>query len=143
MVKDLQAPADVGFTISMLSAVAIRGERLVLARVRASGRDPKAIQHDALNVIEINAKERIVAAVTFDLEDFDAAFAELESRYITGEAAAYAHTWSLVAAGYAGFNRRELLATTPDWVSVDHRRGAGFAPSDMIAYIQAAWEGLA
>ena len=140
VVKDLQAAADVGFTISMLSAVAIRGERLVLARVRASGRDPKAIQNDALNVIEIDAEERIVAAVTFDLEDFDAAIAELESRYITGEAAAYAHTWSLVAAGYAGFNRRELLATTPDWVSIDHRRGAGFAPGDMIAYIQAAWE---
>ena len=140
VVKDLQAAADVGFTISMLSAIAIRGERLVLARVRASGRDPKAIQNDALNVVEIDAEERIVAAVTFDLEDFDAAIAELEFRYITGEAAAYAHTWSVIQAGYAGFNRRELLATTPDWVSIDHRRGAGFAPGDMIAYIQAAWD---
>ncbi|MFZ0719140.1 MAG: ATPase, partial [Mycobacterium sp.] len=140
VVKDLQAAADVGFTISMVSAIAIRGERLVLARVRASGPDPKAIQNDALNVIEIDADERILAAVTFDLEDFDAAMAELESRYLVGEAAAYAHTWSVVAAGYAGFNRRELLATTPDWVSIDHRRGAGFAPGDMIAYIQAAWD---
>ena len=105
-----------------------------------AGRDPKAIQNDALNVIEIDAEERIVAAVTFDLEDFDAAIAELESRYITGEAAADARIWSVVAAGYAGFNRRELLATTPDWVSIDHRRGAAFAPGDMIAYIQAAWD---
>ena len=95
VVKDLQAAADVGFTISMVSAMAIRGERLVLARVRASGRDPKAIQNDALNVIEIDAEERIVAAVTFDLEDFDAAIAELESRYLAGEAAAHAHTWSV------------------------------------------------
>ena len=140
VVKDLQAAADVGFTISMLSAIAIRGERLVLARVRASGRDPNVIQNDALNVIEIDAEERIVAAVTFDLEDFDAAIAELESRYTTGEAAAYARTWSVIAAGYAGFNRRELLATTPDWVSIDHRRGAAFAPGDMIAYIRAAWD---
>ena len=140
VVKDLQAAADVGFTISMLSVMAIRGERLVLARVRAAGRDPTAIQNDALNVVEIDAEERIVAAVTFDLEDFDAAIAELESRYITGEAAAYAHTWSVVAAAYAGFNRRELLATTPDWVNIDHRRGAAFAPGDMIAYIQAAWD---
>ena len=140
VVKDLQAAADVGFTISMLSAIAIRGERLVLARVRASGRDPKAIQNDALNVVEIDGEERIVAAVTYDLEDFDAAIAELESRYITGEAAAHAGTWSVITAAYAGFNRRELLATTPDWVNIDHRRGAAFAPGDMIEYLQAAWD---
>ena len=94
VVKDLQAAADVGFTISMVSAIAIRGERLVLARVRASGRDPEAIQNDALNVVEIDADERIVAVVTFDLDDFDAAIAELDARYLAGEAAAHAHTWS-------------------------------------------------
>ena len=82
----------------------------------------------------------IAAVVVFDLEDFDAAIAELDARYLAGEAAAYAHTWSIVAASYAGFNRRELLATTPDWVNIDHRRGAAFAPGDMIAYIQAAWD---
>ena len=98
VVKDLQAAADVGFTISMVSAIAIRGERLVLARVRAAGRDPEAIQNDALNVVEIDADERIVAAVTFDLEDFDAAIAELDARYLAGEAAAHARTWSVVAA---------------------------------------------
>ena len=81
-----------------------------------------------------------MAIVIFDLDDFDAAIAELEARYLAGEAAAHTHTWSLVAGGYAGFNRRELLATTPDWVNIDHRRGAGFAPGDMIAYIQAAWD---
>ena len=44
-----------------------------------------------------------MAAVTFDLEDFDAAIAELDARYLAGEAAAHAHTWSVVAAGYAAF----------------------------------------
>jgi hypothetical protein len=77
---------------------------------------------------------------TYDVEDFDAAIAELESRYLAGEAAAHASTWSVVAAAYDGFNRRELLATTPDWVNVDHRRGAGFASGDMNAYIEAAWD---
>ncbi len=139
VVKDLQAAASVGFTISMVGAMAIRGERLVLARVRAAGRDPKAIQNDALNVVEIDAEKRIVATVTFDLEDFDAAITELDARYLAGEAATYAPTWSLIADSYAGFNRRELFATTPDWVNIDHRRGAAFAPGDMIAYIQAAW----
>ena len=103
-------------------------------------RDPDAIRNEALNVIEIDTGDRIVAAATFDLEDFDAAIAELDARYLAGEAAAYAHTWSVVAGSYAGFNRRELLATTPDWVNIDHRRGAAFAPGDMIAYLQAAWD---
>ena len=108
VVKDLQAAASVGFTISMVGAMAIRGERLVLARVRAAGRDPKAIQNDALNVVEIDAEKRIIATVTFDLEDFDAAITELDARYLAGEAATYAPTWSLIADSYAGFNRREL-----------------------------------
>ncbi|MDT7734284.1 MAG: hypothetical protein QOE12_1458, partial [Mycobacterium sp.] len=140
VVKDLKAAADVGFTISMVGVTAIRGERLALARVRAAGRDPEAISNEALNVVEIDADARIARVATFDLEDFDAAIAELESRYLAGEAAAHASTWSVVAAAYDGFNRRELLATTPDWVNVDHRRGAGFASGDMNAYIEAAWD---
>ena len=106
----------------------------------ATTRTPRRSSLDLLRIVEIDADDRIAALVTFDLDDFDAAIAELESRYITGEAAAHAHTWSVVAAAYAGFNRRELLATTPDWVNIDHRRGAAFAPGDMIAYIQAAWD---
>ncbi len=139
VVKDLQAAADVGFTISMLSAIAIRGERLVLARVRASGRDPEAIQNDALNVVEIDADERIMAAVTFDLEDFDAAIAELDARYLAGEAAAYGDTWSTLAMAFATFNRHELPKLTPDWVNIDHRRGAAFATGDMTAYMHDLW----
>ena len=33
--------------------------------------------------------------IVFDLEDFDAAIAELDARYIAGEAAAHARTWSV------------------------------------------------
>ena len=61
----------------------------------------EAIQHDALSVIEINADERIVAVVMFDLDDIDAAFAELDARYLAGEAAPHAHTWSVVTGTYA------------------------------------------
>ncbi len=95
---------------------------------------------DVLDVIEIDAEERVVARTVFDLDDFDAALAELDRRYLVGEAATYAHTWSIVAEAYAAFNRREFPATTTDWVNIDHRRGAGFAPGDMIAYLQAAWD---
>ena len=59
----------------------------------------------------------------FDLDDIDAAFEELDARYLAGEAAAHAHTWSVIAGAYAAFNRHELPATTPDWVNIDHRRG--------------------
>ena len=57
----------------------------------------------------------------FDLDDIDAAFEELDARYLAGEAAAHAHTWSVISKAYAALNRRELAATTPDWVNIDHR----------------------
>ena len=76
----------------------------------------------------------------FDPDDIDAAFAELDARYLAGEAAAHAHTWSVITQAYAALNRRELPPTTPDWVNIDHRRGTAFAPGDMTAYIRAAWD---
>nr|WP_081289880.1 BTAD domain-containing putative transcriptional regulator [Mycobacterium colombiense] len=139
VVRDLQAAAGVGFTISMVNAIAIRGERLVLARTRATGRNPDAAQNDALNVVGIDADDRIESVVSYDLEDIDDAIAELDAQYATGEAAAHARTWSAIADAYAAFNRRELARVTPDWVNIDHRRGAGFAPGEIFPYIQAAW----
>ncbi|WP_256389945.1 BTAD domain-containing putative transcriptional regulator [Mycobacterium sp. 1164966.3] len=141
-IKDAHANAGVGATEVTSTVIATRGERLVLRRARysESALGPEPFYVDALSIYEINGDGRIVASVTFDPDDIDAAFKELDSRYLTGEAAANAHTWSLVASVYAAFNRRELFATTPDWVNLDHRRGAAFAPGDMIAYIQAAWE---
>ncbi|WP_445164442.1 BTAD domain-containing putative transcriptional regulator [Mycobacterium sp. Dal123C01] len=135
VVQDLQAAVDVGFTISMVSATAIRGERLVLARVRASGSDPEAIQNDALNIVEIDTDERIAVVDVFDIEDIDAAIAELDSRFLAGEGAAHAQTWSVVTQGYASINRGELPPTTPDWANVDHRRGTSFAPGDLPALL--------
>ena len=37
-------------------------------------------------------------------------FEELDARYLAGEAADFAHTWSVIAEGYAAFNRHELPA---------------------------------
>ena len=90
-----------------------------------------------LSIVEINADERIVAIVTFDLDDFEAAIAELDARYSAGEAAAHAHTWSVITRGHAVLNRRELPPTTTDLVSIDHRRGPAFAPGEGIQYLQA------
>lgn len=136
-IRELQATAEVGFTIIMSSAVATRGERLVLTRVRAAGRDPEAVQNDALNVIEIDSDEKVVAAIVFDLEDFDAAIAELDTRYLAGEAAGHARTWSVIASGFAAANKRELPPFTPDWVNIDHRRAIAIAPGEMTEYLHA------
>ena len=81
-------------------------------------------------IVEIDADERIASVVTFDLDDFDAAIAELDARYLAGEAAAHAHTWSVITEAYAALNRREMPPTTPDWVNIDHRRGTTFAPGE-------------
>ncbi len=94
---------------------------------------------DVFQVVEIDAEGRMAAVVTFDLDDFDAAIAELESRYLTGEAAARGRTWSALTMAFAAVNRHELPKLTPDWVNIDHRRGATFAAGDMTAYIHDLW----
>ncbi|MFI5508307.1 BTAD domain-containing putative transcriptional regulator [Mycobacterium sp. NPDC051804] len=142
-INDLRAIVSVGgegvnvcWTI-----VAIRGERLALVRNRWSiGDEPEAFHNDALEIVEIDADERAVAAVQFDSDDLEAAIAELDARYLAGEAARYADVWLVVAETYAALNRRKLPATTPDWVNVDHRRGFGFAPGDLSAYTHASWD---
>ena len=60
---------------------------------------PDAFHIEALNVVEIDADERIADLVTFDPDDIDAAIAELDTRYLAGEAAAHAHTWSVITDG--------------------------------------------
>jgi hypothetical protein len=124
----------------MLGVIATRSGRLALARVRASSLDPEAIQNDVLNIVEIDTDDRIAAVVVFDLEDFDAAIAELDARYLASEAASHAHTWSIITRAYATLNRRELPATTPDWVNIDHRGARSFASGDMSAYIRAGFD---
>lgn len=140
VIEDLQVAADLGFTIGMADVVAIRGERLALTRVRAAGRDPETIQNDAINVVEIDADERLTLIVVYDLDDVDSAIGELDARYLADEAAAHANAWSVVARAYAALNRHEIAATTPNLASIDHRRGTKFAPGELIAYVRATWD---
>src|SRR6201999_3654259 len=83
---------------------------------------------------EIDADERLVAFITFEVDDIDAAFAELETRYLAGEAAAHAHAWSVIAGTYSAFNRGE--PPEADWVSVDHRRATPFTSKDLTESIR-------
>ena len=139
---ELQAMADLGIKTMTSYVLAIRGDRLALVRTLYSGRDqrPEAFHTELLRIAEIDADERIGTYVAFDPDDFDAAIAELDARYLVGEAAAYARTWSVITAGHAALNRHELPPTTPDCVSIDHRRGAAFAPGDLIEYFRAGFE---
>ena len=69
-----------------------------------------------LNIVEIDADERIAALVVFDLDDIDAAFEELDARYLAGEAAAVrAH----VVGHRTGLRRAQPARDPRD----DHRTG--------------------
>jgi hypothetical protein len=141
-IPNMRTIADLGFTNAVTTAIATRGHRLGLVRSVYSGRGQETgtVVTDVLAVAEVNADDRIAAIIVFDSDDIDAAFEELDARYLAGEAAAHAHTWSVIAGAYAAINRRELAATTPDSFNVDHRRGTTIAPGDLIAFIRASWD---
>ena len=62
--------------------------------------------------------------------------AELDARYLAGEAADHAATWSGLIDAYASLNRHEVPPTGPNLVDVDHRPLAPIAAGDMITYLQ-------
>jgi class 3 adenylate cyclase len=141
-IASIRAGADLGNTNLTSTVIATRGARLILTRTRHWGRDqaPDAFRVDVLGVVEIDAAERIVTRIVFDPDDIDAAFAELDARYLAGEAAEHSHTWSVIARAIAAFNRHELPEFIPDWVNIDHRRARWFAPGNLTAYIRATWD---
>ncbi|BDB44881.1 BTAD domain-containing putative transcriptional regulator [Mycobacterium kiyosense] len=122
--------------------LALRGERLCLRRVKFEAPDPRsdALGVETLEITEIDTTGRVSGTVIFDPADLDAAFEELDRRYLAGEASAYAHTWSVIMRNFAAFNGRELPSVTPDWVNLDHRRARAFSPGDLVPYIRATWE---
>jgi hypothetical protein len=141
-IANARVGADIGITHITPAIIATRGERLALSRVRYSGRDQgqEAFVIEMLTVSEINAQNRIAATIVFDPDDIDAAYEELDARYLAGEATAHAHTWPIIEQVYRTLNRREIPATTPDWVNIDHGRGTTFAPGELVAFVLAAWD---
>nr|WP_082939991.1 BTAD domain-containing putative transcriptional regulator [Mycolicibacterium peregrinum] len=126
--------AEVGTDAITSSSIATRGERLALSLVRAP-----LFQTEVLGIVEIDDSGRIGSCIAFDLDDINAAIEELDARYLAGEAADNAGTWSAVAGAYTATNRREMPDFAPDWASIDHRRARGFAPGELAAYIRATW----
>ncbi|WP_308208590.1 BTAD domain-containing putative transcriptional regulator [Mycolicibacterium fortuitum] len=142
VIADASRIARVGAQTITAEVIATRGARLVLSRVRYSGGDgqQETFHVDALDIVEIDADEHLVAHVAFDPDDLDAAFEELDARYLAGEAAAYADTWSVITEGYAALNRHEAPLVTPDFVNVDHRPGVAFTSGELLRYLNASWE---
>src|SRR6202012_5115858 len=137
-IANLQATADAGFTYMAPVVIAVRGERLMLARTRVSGGDEGSEEFiaDTLGVVEVNSQNQVAAIVVFEVDAFDAAIAELDARYLAGEAAAYARAWSVIAASYVAINRREPPATTAGWGEGEHRREIAMRPGDLAAIFE-------
>jgi hypothetical protein len=122
--------------------IAIRGSRLSLTRecCRDTDAPDQPITIEVLTVVEVDDNDLIQYTVSFDPDDINTAFEELDTRYLAGEAAAHARTWSVIAEVYASFNRHELPPATPDWVTVDHRPLATFTYPDLTAFFRATWD---
>ena len=129
------AAADVGIT-SFTSDV-IEPWSASSARVSGGIRGPGDFLDDVLGVVEINSPDEIAAIVMFDPDDFDAAIAELDTDTLQAKREVHPHMWTATLVAYAAINRRELPATTTDFISKDHRRGAAFRAGDMIEYLRA------
>ena len=116
---DLRAVAELWLAPVRSTVIATRGERLYLMNVRFTvhAQGPDAFLTEVLAIGEANSDNRLTAGVVFDPDDIDAAFTELDARYVAGEAAPHAHTWSVIAGAYSAFNRHELPPTTPNWVN--------------------------
>lgn len=140
MITNIQAGADLGARSITSTVIATRGNRLALRHLRFSGEGRDAFHNELLGIAEINDDQRVVVVIQFDVDDLNAAFDELDARYLAGEAAPQAHSWSAVVGAYAALNRREMPATTAGHVSVDHRRVTAFAPGDIKDYTRRAWD---
>ena len=83
VIANLRASLTSGQNITS-TAIATRGERLALALcgLRAATCGTERFDTELLSIVEIDTEDRITAQVVFDSDDIDAAFAELDARYL-------------------------------------------------------------
>jgi class 3 adenylate cyclase/tetratricopeptide (TPR) repeat protein len=140
-VDNYRATADLGLSEVRYTPIAIRGERLALGAELYCGAGDGAVEVRLLTVNEVDANGRFVYAAAFDVDDLDGALADLEDRYVTGEGAGVASTWSRVVAGHRAMNARDWDAfaagCTVDVVTVDHTYGGWTDRRGREAYVEA------
>jgi hypothetical protein len=132
--------AEFGLMKTESVVIATRGGHLALRRARYTGRDqrPEAFHIDVLRIVEIDADARIVAHVMFDPDDIDAAFEELDARYLAGEAAPYVRVWQSTIDVLGEANRHEAGPILGSLTYVDHRR-VSFGSGDFGRAVEELW----
>jgi tetratricopeptide (TPR) repeat protein len=128
--------------------IATRGNRLALQIVRhqVADADVGPSEREYLGIIEVDDRGSHIAMVLFDAGDLDAAYAELDRRYMAGEGAPYARVWDRgnkmqEAIGARDWNRLRSVFV-PDAVIEDHRLiGAGrLSVDEWVAFVGAMVE---
>ena len=119
------------------TALVVRGERLALMRLEigTADRSSGAPQDEELQVVGIDEEGRVALQVKFDVEDIDAAFAELDAAYARSEEPhpraplenAASRADDRVNALFAERRWDEINALLGDDVRVDDRR-SGTSP---------------
>lgn len=137
--ENLRAIYDV-FDSGALEPIAIRGERVALARV--------ILSHDGfaasmLGVYETNDQGLLCRGTSFDEEDLDAALDELEDRYLDGEGSEHEYIVRRLQDTARARRSRTVEAMddliSPDFTVVDHRRiGSGSLDADAMRAAQQA-----
>jgi hypothetical protein len=126
--------------------LATRGDRLALSRTTWIGTDrergPSEIEF--LRLLEIGGDDELASLITFDPEDLDAAYAELDARHAAGEAAPYARDAEALQrfarAGAARDWDEWATVFAPDFVLEDHRQlgwGTLHSRDEYLGYVRA------
>src|SRR5581483_9387179 len=112
-----------GTTRTTATVIATRGDRLALCRVVFAGEGDFEVE--ILEVDEVDGDGRLVATISLDVDDVEAAFAELDERYLVGEGAPVGGCWRVIARAVAAFNARDwdvwAASASEDFAYLDHR----------------------
>ncbi|HVE94626.1 MAG TPA: nuclear transport factor 2 family protein, partial [Acidimicrobiales bacterium] len=137
-----RSAADVGMLRYEMTPLAVRGDRLALVLFVPRGRDdrPDALSDQQLRLWGLDGEGKLALDVFFDLEDVDAAYAELDAQYLATEAQPHCNVFETIAAAIDAYNRRDAVAAplAPDLVHVDHRPASlpdMNEPSGLVSYL--------
>ena len=100
-IEDMRAIADLGVTSTDVDRHCDPWGTPRPQRTRYWGRDEaRCVPRRGAQLVEIDADDRI-AASSSSTTTTSTPLRELDARYLAGEAAAHAHTWSVIAQAYA------------------------------------------
>jgi DNA-binding SARP family transcriptional activator/tetratricopeptide (TPR) repeat protein len=145
VLTEWHSTVQAGVTELSIDPIATRGHLLSLSRTTAGGSRGSV---EVLGLQEVSDDGRVKCTVVFDVDDHDAAFAELDRRYLAGEGAPFAATLTPIlnlATAYNGRDWarcRELLRD--DFRVIDHSPApSGFAregPDEFITSLRAMFD---